>query len=494
MNPEAANGHDSGVTPQATDYQAQLDELSALAVSTRKAAGLTVSQVAKSVSYHRAAVSRLNTGKWVEAGLARSTMKTIFEAMKASDETIARALILYDEIKAATARGSSRRPSAAPSDRGPQLIERWGCAPPRPPHRMYASLDRLVLRVRADGQAEGTIERLEPLSQRRARWTCRGYGTNRSLHLTFWPAPSVDGAPQSDSIGHISVQRHQSATGPWFGHVSKLERREGRKPRLNSYEYWMSTGSDPRLIHVVSSVAVVDFDNTLARGWILGPWLERLAAEGIGASAEAIDGLRRRFAEYEAKASYGHDRLASDVASIYARALEGVRVTDVEAHAGPFVADYTSDRRGHLFSSSRALLDGLKKRGLRPVLITGAPKEVVDELGRELGILTTYSLVLRASHGVFTGEIAFNHGLASMKDTACQQLEDADSSLMVAVGDSEGDRPMWRRATTAIQIGGTDKQSDIDIADVDLSEPLSETFWAQIPTASWLDAVAGADD
>jgi HAD superfamily phosphoserine phosphatase-like hydrolase len=237
-------------------------------------------------------------------------------------------------------------------------------------------------------------------------------------------------------------------------------------------------------------VALLDFDNTLARGWILGPWLQELGSAGIGRAAEGYEELAGLFAEYRVRPGFGHDRLATEAARIYATSLTGVSVHDVKPLAEPFAVDYLG-RDGPLFPSSRALLSGLRERGHRTILVTGAPSELAEPLMRELGFERSFALVLEIEGGIYTGAIVANSGLSSAKAKVCEHLaESEESEVVVAVGDSEGDRPLWRHARVAIRVGATGDDAELNVSALNLEEPLDAGFWEMIPTASWLSELA----
>jgi HAD superfamily phosphoserine phosphatase-like hydrolase len=240
------------------------------------------------------------------------------------------------------------------------------------------------------------------------------------------------------------------------------------------------------LVSAASSVAVLDFDNTLARGWILGPWMQCLAENAIGDMGAGIERLLKLFADYSARPGFGHDRLAMEAGQIYADSMANVAARNVEPLAAPFVSDYLGPR-GQLFEHARSLISGLRERGLRPVMITGAPGEVTEALMRELEIERCFPLLLEIDDGVFTGTVVSNRGIAHEKAAACRWLiDEQECEIIVAIGDSEGDRPMWRLAEVSIRVGGPPDTNDVIISGVELSTALNQTFWDQIPKASWL--------
>lgn len=474
------------------DVEAARAAMKTLFRRAKREARLTNASIANLAYLSEDPVKRLSSGAWVRTGLARDNLKTIFvDVLKVSDETWLEAQRYYDYVKEQGADARRQRVSEAGGD--PTGIQRYGRSLSDEPRRPYPSIDRFDLEVWPDGRIEGLIERIEPEGRRGTLWNCVGREANDTILLTFWPLRSDDvDQPQADSAGHISVQRANSKRQPWVGHVIKMERHPNSDPVLHTYPYWLSPPDDSRLVSAASTIALLDFDNTLAGGWILDPWIAVLAEAGIGNASSAATALERLFAEYRARPGFGHDRLATEAARIYAGAMSGVRAAEVEPLVNPFVSDYVGSG-GQLFRHSRALLDGLRERGLRPVLITGAPGELTEALMRELNIERCFPLLLEMENEIFTGGIVSNRGVSSEKAAACEwMVRQQDCEIVVAVGDSEGDRPMWRMAQVAVRIGGdtADADVDVDVSGIDLNEGIDDQLWERIPTASWLSIVS----
>lgn len=450
--------------------QSAVDALSALA---REARGTTpIKTIASKADVSQTAVSRLCSGKWQKEGLSKPTLERILRVMDCADETLERAGDLYDEAKA------ERHEPPAPT------TVRYGLTPAEQEGRLYASIDRIAYEERVDGYVAGTIERIEPTGQRGNRWECAGRISHGELHLTFWP--SSKRGSQASSTGHLAVIRDQNSKRPWAGFYIKLSGHPGNNPRLLTYEFITVPGHDDRLTNASSSVVVLDFDNTLAHGWIMRPWVGLLASRGVGNARAARDELEQLFADYETGRTMSHDRLADRAAELYADALSGVLVRQVEELAETFVSDYLEDTNT-LFRYSRELVKGLRSRGLRPVLVTGAPAEVAKPLIRALNIERSFATVLHIADERFTGSVRSNRGVSRAKQAACDHLiRKQECDIIVAIGDSEGDRPMWDAAETSIRIGGDPDARDVTISGLELTQPLSDEFWSRISAASWL--------
>jgi HAD superfamily phosphoserine phosphatase-like hydrolase len=467
------------------EVKRSLEDLCAVFRRSAKAAGRTQKEAAEAAAFSRYPVSRMFTGKWCEptSFVPWKTAEVILRiGLLADEDTVVRARVLYDSVNGWLQSGAVDQPTATSLRRyGRSLVGHEG--------RQYPSIDRLELEVGADGSVAGTIVRIEPEGRRGATWRCSGRFERDRYLLTFWPAESaLPDAPQVDSSGHMTILRESSSSRPWPGAVMKMRRGPNSDPILEAYDYWWTGPNDPVLTSAASAVAVLDFDNTLAAGWILGPWLRRLAGAGIGDAAEAVAQLAQLFENYETKPGYGHDTLSADAASVYAAALRGVHVDAISPLIKPFVADYLGPR-GAVFSHARPLIKGLRSRGYRPVLITGAPAELTAEIISALDIERCFPLVLEIADGRFTGRIVRNRGVSTEKAAACDYMRDEhESDIAIAIGDSQGDVPMWTRARTSIAIGTSDVYQ-VTIPGVNLNEPLDTSFWDRVPPASWLTLV-----
>lgn len=464
------------------DIQGAVDELAAITDTALADSGKKIVEVAHEINATRYPITRLRRGTWLEHGLSKEMVKRILcGGLNVDEATWKRSEYLFDVIT------QWSKPNGRSRSKVTRIV-RFGRTEPFPHGRDYGSIDRFELDRLSDGRIEGVIERIEPEARRGALWQCVGRITADTLLLSFWPATTADeGAPQSDSDGVMLIQREASRGRAWPGMFLKLERHAGAAPRLHEYPYWLSLPSDRHLVDACSTVAVLDLDNTLVDGWVLERWMRMLGEVELGHAREGAERLARLFDAYRADPGYGHDRLAHEAAGVYAASLCDLDDEELTPLAKVLVDDYLA-ADGSIFPATRRLLDGLRERGLRPVLITGAPSEVALPLARELRIESVFALIAARDHtGRFTGEVEVNHGLSTLKRAVCDKLREIhDCNLLVAIGDSEGDRPMWDAAHVSVRVGGLKEAGDVTISGVDLTTPLNDAFWELIPRASWL--------
>jgi phosphoserine phosphatase/transcriptional regulator with XRE-family HTH domain len=471
----------------ADDIQDAVSELAEIARNAIADTGLTRGELAKKANLSSSSISRLTTGKWVSQGMSQSALLAILQAIDTPTDAVGRAVAIYAQVSKWRRSIPRRLDEPGPASSSRQRIVRYGVAPAQQDGRPYASIDRVTLEQSPEGELTGKIERIEPATQRGATWGIVGRSSPGALHFAFWPLVSDGDKSQASSTGHIAVLRAPSTATPWQGFVTKLE--QGKPPSLNSYPFGMMSAQNRRLTDGAGTVAVLDYDNTLARGWIIAPWLEHLAAHDIGATRDGAASLRQLFAEHKVQATRDHDLLATRAAAIYAQALKGVSVAALERLAEDFIDEYLED--DYLYASSRDLVAGLRDRGLRPVLVTGAPAELIRPLLTALDFERAFSLVLREEAGVYTGEVVLNRGVSRAKAAACQTLTNAqDAEIVVAFGDSESDRALWNAAGVSVRIGGDRDATDVTISGVDLDQPVDPRIWERVHVAEWRRIVA----
>lgn len=450
---------------------------------------LTIEDVSERARIATDSIVRISTGKWMEKGLKHDTLKAVMvDGLQIEQGE-------WESVEEAFEHANRWRKTQRSGQHAviePVEMTRIARTHGSQPGRGYPTLDVTRFMIWPDGRLEGTIERIEPESRRGAIWSGSGREINGTLLMTFWPSPEQSHSPgRSDSAGHLLIQREASRGRPWPGKVVKLIRTAGGLPKMVEYDSWLSPLDDRKLVSAASTVAVLDFDNTLADGWILEPWVGLLAEAQIGESAAAVGKLQDLLQAYKSRSDFGHDRLARDAGQIYGEALKGVPVGELERLAQSFTADYVG-RRGSLFASSRELVSGLRSRGLRPILMTGAPEELVKWIAPELDIENSYSLVLEKDQDhAFTGKVEQNVGVSSEKTAACESLEqEQECRIVVAIGDSEGDRGMWQKAEIAIRVGKDgNATADKNLIAANMDSELDDDFWSKIPTSSWLGLI-----
>jgi len=199
------------------------------------------------------------------------------------------------------------------------------------------------------------------------------------------------------------------------------------------------------------AIALLDWDNTLHDGWTLQPWVQYLVDRGQAPASLGVDGERLILDYLEGRLD-GHSDLAHRAGTLYASASAGWRTGDVADLVAPFLADVD---RGLVFSFVPALLTWLVEHGIEPVIVTGAPVELVagyveSSGGRVLG------LTLVESDGRYTGAIGRNHGTGIEKARVVAELAADGNEVVLGAGDTDSDLPLLRAAHRQLVVGNPD--------------------------------------
>jgi phosphoserine phosphatase len=198
-------------------------------------------------------------------------------------------------------------------------------------------------------------------------------------------------------------------------------------------------------------VALLDWDNTLHHGWTLEPWVRFLVERGQAPDSLAVDGeqLTRDYLEGRLE---DHSDLAHRANTLYASAAAGWATSDLAALVGPFVDQVD---RPLVYGFVPTLLGWLGERGIEPVVVTGAPTELVvgyveSAGGRVVG------LTLTESDGRYTGAVGRNPGPATEKARAVAEVIAEGYEVVLGAGDSVSDLPLLQAGRHQLVVGNPD--------------------------------------
>ena len=196
--------------------------------------------------------------------------------------------------------------------------------------------------------------------------------------------------------------------------------------------------------------ALFDWDNTLHDGWTLEGWVVHLVREGVLTREREPEwrALRHRYDT----GRIGHNRLALEANRAYAREMAGRSATTTACQAEVFVMQ---EDRHRVFPWAAGLLHRLVDDRIRPVIITGAPVDLVDAHLRAMGLeppdRDVHALTLRVGpDGRYTGRIRGNPGTGPAKRRLVARFAGA---VELGAGDSISDLPLLRAARRQLIVG-----------------------------------------
>lgn len=183
-------------------------------------------------------------------------------------------------------------------------------------------------------------------------------------------------------------------------------------------------------------IAVLDWDNSLHLGFTMGPWMHALARDAQeSATADRFD---RALADHEG-GRLAYDAFALLAEELYTGLMDGRIAADVEATAARLVPI------DPLRPGTPELIAALLARDIHPVLISGAPIEVLrahaDALGIAPGDVTGWTLERDGDR--YLGRLAGgNTARGGSKAQIVARLVAAGAEVVLGVGDSDADRPL----------------------------------------------------
>ena len=222
---------------------------------------------------------------------------------------------------------------------------------------------------------------------------------------------------------------------------------------------------------------MLDWDRTLRRGWTLNAWVDHLIADGLVEEGyrQTLDG---HFGLY-LRREIDHDELAVAANTAYAEAVEGLGAAELEKRAEAHVREDL----GSLFPYTERLLTGLDRRGLRVVILSGVPHELIDAYCRMLRVGEPMGLRLDTESGFFTGVMTTNPGMGVEKARVVSSLTAGGSKIVVAAGDSVSDLPQLERARIRIVVDNPDLSRRL--------APGTFSVDSDVPDIGWVDEVLG---
>lgn len=190
-------------------------------------------------------------------------------------------------------------------------------------------------------------------------------------------------------------------------------------------------------------VAFLDWDRSLHDGFTTVPWMDFLI------SHDRFDrSVRARVAEVfeeHARGTVSYATLAEEVCTAQCTGVRGQDVAELALLAEQFVD--MDQHRVHEYT--RPLIELLIGNGVEPIVVSGAPSQVLDVYARRLGISTVHAVEALYEDGVFTGATGNLFAVTEEKRRIVSEELSARGrpQALLAVGDSEADLPLLEAAT-----------------------------------------------
>jgi len=189
-------------------------------------------------------------------------------------------------------------------------------------------------------------------------------------------------------------------------------------------------------------LCLTDWDGTLRRGYTAVDWLSYLTTTGL-VCAQHLEDFHVALEQYD-RGQLPYEELVRTGAQLYGNAIRGLHAGDLEAYTPEFLSSFEEA----LFPFSAAILDAFADEGIEVAVITGAPEEPLRAYLSRYPRCHLFAVqVEQNENGVYTGDVKQNYGLEQKKREAVISLLSQPSEVIIALGNSESDWPLFEPAT-----------------------------------------------
>jgi phosphoserine phosphatase len=355
---------------------------------------------------------------------SRRLLEQLASVTDRGDQILAERTRLQEMLKVASV-GSAKASARSVSSE----TAYWFQVIPKQMTRDYMSVD-LVSATSIGSSISGTMQRLHPADESTLRWEFSGLSQgNDAIFLTFGPTERN----RAVSVGAVSLLTEWGRPLKYAGYYSRRE--HSTDPgwdlvnRRIEWHQQLPSRYLPR-------IALLDLDNTLVRGWSLLSWARSDDADGLS----GIDALRAGLDDAEAQYAgrrISHDNFAVKTANLYAEMVSANDPHAIDDSVDNYVNKGFSRR---LLPFTQSLLRILRLHDVAPVLVTGAPTELVARIATKLGIEEAHAMVVR------DGTVIKNTGTTEGKREAIGTFDYSEREIVFAAGDSLSDMPLLATA------------------------------------------------
>lgn len=195
--------------------------------------------------------------------------------------------------------------------------------------------------------------------------------------------------------------------------------------------------------------AVLDWDNTIRKGFTLFSWMDFLYKEKFLDTKvrSNISSVQNQYS----KKQINHDEYAKKACEIYSYAMKGVS----EESRSRLVKRYIQYDKRSLMPFSQALFNYMNSYNIRPIIISGAPQYILEEYKDMFGLDNIFAFSEEYIGGLCTGGVAYNYGVGKRKTV--EKLYDVFGvKPLIGFGDSYSDIPLFEMSEYAFCVVKTD--------------------------------------
>ena len=192
--------------------------------------------------------------------------------------------------------------------------------------------------------------------------------------------------------------------------------------------------------------AVLDWDNTIRKKFTLFSWMDFLYENEVINKNLVSQDIEFTQSQYALK-EISHDDYARIACEIYAKAMSGIRKKDYDT----LLHRYIEKDRKDIFVFSKSIFDYLYKSKIAPIIISGAPTNILNQYIDEFNIYKIYAFSEAFKKGICTGAVKYNYGVNKRK-TLERLIRSYGYKPCIAFGDSSSDIPLFDLSSHAFCI------------------------------------------
>lgn len=198
--------------------------------------------------------------------------------------------------------------------------------------------------------------------------------------------------------------------------------------------------------------ALLDWDNTLRKGYTLFTWMDYLINIGI-IESEVRKEVDYHIEKYK-KAEISHDQLARDAGKIFAKSIKGIRKSILEQKIQAYMCEDSSK----LYGFTQEIFEVLNENKVLPIIVSGAPSDILENYLIQFNIYKIYGFVAEVENDRFSGKVLYNYGYdKSLKiEEICKKMGRLPK---ISFGDSASDFGMLEIAEKSIIVCKNERDS-----------------------------------
>ncbi|MDI4649088.1 HAD family hydrolase [Cohnella hashimotonis] len=193
--------------------------------------------------------------------------------------------------------------------------------------------------------------------------------------------------------------------------------------------------------------ALLDWDNTIHRGYTIYGLTDHLVEKGI--VADGIHPILERIKEAYRLQEISYADYTLQTCETFAEALAGC---SLEAYRA-CVASFVSENARHLFNETEPLFALLRRYQIEVYLVSGAPAEVLRVYAERFGFSGLFGFELEERDGRLTGQVACNYGVDKARVLQLPTFQAPGAVHVLSMGDAVADIPLLDHSRFAVIVG-----------------------------------------